>query len=181
MFEKIIHLCLRKKVSKFEALALAGDAKAMYELSNLYMNHSLGFTPSESIYARFYDDYYGNDFLGVCHALNQAAAEKGYPPAMADEGWYHICGWRHPADLDVAFKYLTQADKAGVFKAKEYLYECYRYGWGTQKDYLKAREYLKSAAKKSRFLKKALKAFTEEIMLTEDGEEHLKGLRDFYN
>ena len=72
---------------------------------------------------------------------------------------------------------------AGEAAAYENLYECYRYGWGTSKDFKKARAFLEAAtkAKRSKPLKHTLKVFTRESMRSDDGEARVSSLREFYN
>ena len=60
--------------------------------------------------------------------------------------------------------------------------ECYLYGWGTKKDYEKAKYHLKKAARYGyRFCAKQLKGVTPENIGKIDGEKVLEGHRDFYN
>lgn len=159
--------CANKKLEKLEQLVQNGSGKAMYEISEMYANHRLN--PKN-----------GNS-LQLAHEWNQKSAESGYPPAMAKEGWFHICGWKKPSSLEKAFSYLKAAADSGYKKANMELYECYRYGWGTEPNYEKALKALKLAAKSSKQAKSILKTFTPENVSAKEGEKYLKQIREFYN
>jgi len=159
--------CANKKLEKLEQLVQNGNGKAMYEISEMYANHRLN--PKN-----------GNS-LQLAHEWNQKSAESGYPPAMAKEGWFHICGWKKPSSLEKAFSYLKAAADSGYKKANMELYECYRYGWGTEPNYEKALKALKLAAKSSKQAKSILKTFTPENVSAKEREKYLKQIREFYN
>ena len=61
------------------------------------------------------------------------------------------------------------------------LYECYRYGWGTEPNYEKARDCLKATAKFDKRARATLKSFTKDKVSKEEGEAYLVRIRGFYN
>ena len=166
-FDAVKESRANKKLKKLGLLAQSGSGKAMFAISEMYVNHKLN--PKN-----------GNS-LQLAHEWNQKSAEAGYPPAMAKEAWFHICGWKKPSSLEKAFSYLQAAVNSGYKKANMQLYECYRYGWGTEPNYEKARDCLKATAKFDKRARATLKSFTKDKVSKEEGEAYLVRIRGFYN
>ena len=165
-----LNLCrFVETIESLKTRADSGDAEAMFKLSRQVINNDLT--------ARILEIHHT---LSYAHELNQKSAELGYPPAMAYEGWFHICGWKSSSSLETAFRYLKSAADSGCFKAYEPLYECYYYGWGIERNFEKAKECLVLVTKFSK-IKKRLPKLTKRQFDKADGMKVLEGLREFYN
>ena len=153
-----------KDIIQIRKLALEGDADAMYKYAQ-YMKH----------------DSFNNDSLKLGHEWNTKAAKKGSVPAMCDEASFIINDWVS-GTLEEAVEYYKKAIAGGSKLAHWGLGECYLYGWGTEKNYEKAKYHLKQAAKYGyKFCAKELKGVTSENISKIDGKKILKNHRDFYN
>lgn len=153
-----------KNIIQIRKLAMEGNADAMYK------------------YAQYIEHYsFMNDSLKLGHEWITKAAKKGSVPAMCDEASFIVHGWVD-GTLEEAVEYYKKAIAGGSKIAHWGLGECYLYGWGTEKNYEKAKYHLRKAAKYGyRFCAKQLKGVTLENIVKIDGEKVLEGHRDFYN
>lgn len=153
-----------KDIVQIRKLALEGDADAMYKYAQYIERGS-----------------FVNDSLKLGHEWNSKAAKKGSVPAMCDEASFIVHGWVS-GTLEEAVEYYQKAIAGGSKLAHWGLGECYLYGWGTEKNYEKAKYHLKKAAKYGyKFCAKKLKGVTPENIGKIDGEKILKDHREFYN
>lgn len=153
-----------KDIIQIRKLALEGDADAMYKYAQ-YMMH----------------DSFVNDGLKLAHEWNTKAAKKGSVQAMCDEATFIVNDWVS-GTLEEAVEYYKKAVAGGSKLAHWGLGECYLYGWGTEKDYEKAKYHLNQAARHGyKFCVKELKGVTPENIGKIDGEKILKEHREVYN
>ena len=98
---------------------------------------------------------------------------------MAEEGNFILYGWI-PGSLCDAFEYYKKSAEAGIRKSYANMADCYLYGWGTEQDFQKAREYYKKASwwKNRKIIKKI---DSEDFRKGIDGCKKLELIRDFYN
>lgn len=144
--------------------AISGDVQAMFDLSEFYIA-SDSWAKSE------------NAYFWV-----QKAAAGGHTKAMNTVGFALFMGWREFGGLNesLAIEYMTRAAEDNIAQSAEMLGECYVYGWGVDKNYSKAKEYLEIAIKNGSSTAKQKQIRFEEIT-KEDSDNLLFKYREFYN
>jgi len=95
---------------------------------------------------RLIDVYFNNGFYKECFEGHMQLAEKGYPLAECQIGYFYLNGLGCDKDLKAAFKWTSQAALHGDRDAQYNLAEFYLNGIGTNKDMKKAEEWLVAAA-----------------------------------
>lgn len=161
-----------KELKKFYNLAeikekaLQGDPKAMYEYSEYF--HVASFIDRS---------------LWIAHEWHTKAAKAGYAKAFADEASFIQNAWVE-GTLEDAFNYYVKAVESGDKSAYAWLGKCYYYGWGTEKNYEKAKYYMMKAYWRGCLWTKAyFKGVTKDNFLEKvnDGQKAYEEHLWFYN
>lgn len=153
-----------KNIIQIKKAALKGKPKALYDYSEYIMH-----------------DSHKQESLQLGHLWHTKAAQAGYPKAMEEEGSFIIHGWVN-GKLEDAFNYYSRAFDAGCKIASWGLGDCYYYGWGTKRDFDKAKYYYRIAKRCGVGINmKALKKMSLEDFEKVDCMKALENDREFYN
>ena len=98
------------------------------------------------------DKYWQSKQYDKCFAVHLALAEKGYPLAECQVGYFYLEGYGTSKDANKAFYWTERAAQHGDWDGQYNLASLYEEGIGTNKDIEKAKYWYKKAAEQNHAL-----------------------------